>query len=126
MSRRRPAPRARPSTTSSTRARTSGPPPPRSRAIRDFSVRPGELTLIQVLKFVGVAENGGAAKAMVEQGRVHVNGEPESRKRRQMLVGDIIQVDFPDGAGFRLVLDQTHDEAKVPGTAAKADDPLAP
>lgn len=50
-----------------------------------------EINLTQVLKIAGLADSGGAAKAMIEAGEVLVNGEVELRKRRQMVVGDIVE-----------------------------------
>lgn len=47
--------------------------------------------LFKILKFEGLAENGGAAKALIEQGLVKVNGEVETRKRKQIVAGDSIE-----------------------------------
>lgn len=49
--------------------------------------------LAQVLKLAGWAETGGQAKALIAAGRVRVNGMIEQRKRRQMAVGDQVQMD---------------------------------
>jgi ribosome-associated protein len=51
------------------------------------------INLTQVLKLANLVENGGQAKALIADGRVRVNGEVELRKRRQMVVGDTIQVE---------------------------------
>ncbi len=51
------------------------------------------ITLIQLMKLANRADSGGQAKAMVEDGLVRVNGEPEARKRRQMAHGDIVEVE---------------------------------
>ena len=48
------------------------------------------IELYKILKFEGLADNGGAAKALIEQGLVSVNGEVETRKRRQIVAGDVI------------------------------------
>ncbi len=50
-------------------------------------------TLDRFLKYEGLAETGGMAKRLVEDGLVRVNGEPESRKRRQLAPGDVVEVD---------------------------------
>jgi ribosome-associated protein len=52
-----------------------------------------EINLTQVLKLAGLAENGGQAKAMIAEGLVRVNGAVESRKRRQMAAGDVVEVE---------------------------------
>ena len=58
-----------------------------------LSVGDKAINLTQVLKLVGWAENGGQAKAMISEGHVRVNGEVELRKRRQMAVGDTVQIE---------------------------------
>ncbi len=47
--------------------------------------------LFKILKFEGLAENGGDAKAAISEGKVLVNGEVETRKRRQIVHGDLIE-----------------------------------
>lgn len=47
--------------------------------------------LYKILKFEGLTGSGGEAKAAIEQGLVRVNGEVETRKRRQIVAGDTIQ-----------------------------------
>ena len=61
------------------------------------------INLIQVLKRANVVMSGGEAKSLVADGFVRVNGEPESRKRRQMARGDVVEIDA-EGAP-RIVLD---------------------
>ena len=58
-----------------------------------LSVGEREINLTQVLKLAGLAETGGQAKAMIADGLVRVNGEVELRKRRQMALGDTVQVE---------------------------------
>ncbi len=40
-----------------------------------------------------LAETGGHAKIMVDEGMVMLNGEVESRKRAKIRVGDIVEVE---------------------------------
>jgi ribosome-associated protein len=56
--------------------------------IRDDAIRLG-----QFLKLAGVVGAGGEAKALLAEGGVHVNGEPEERRGRQLHPGDTVQVD---------------------------------
>ena len=58
------------------------------------TLRPGEdhIELIKLLKVRDIAQSGGHAKGLVEEGAVRVNGEPESRKRRKLRVGDRVEV----------------------------------
>jgi ribosome-associated protein len=50
------------------------------------------LRLDQFLKFRGIADTGGQANLMVQGGEVQVNGEPETRRRRKLAVGDVVEV----------------------------------
>ena len=51
------------------------------------------INLTQVLKLAGWADNGGHAKTLIAEGLVRVNGEVETRKRRQMAIGDLVELD---------------------------------
>jgi ribosome-associated protein len=59
------------------------------------------INLTQVLKLAGLVCNGGEGKALIADGMVRVNGEVELRKRRQMALGDIVQIE--GGPGVTLV-----------------------
>jgi ribosome-associated protein len=50
------------------------------------------IELIKLLKTMRIAESGGQAKLMVEDGIVFRNGEPEFRKRAKLRSGDVIEV----------------------------------
>jgi len=50
------------------------------------------IELIKLLKTMRIAESGGQAKLMVEDGYVFRNGEPEFRKRAKLRSGDLIEV----------------------------------
>lgn len=50
--------------------------------------------LYKILKFEGLADSGGNAKQAIAEGRVSVNGEIETRKRKKIKAGD--QIDFID------------------------------
>ena len=52
-----------------------------------------EINLTQVLKLANWADNGGMAKALIADGMVRVNGEIETRKRKQMSLGDVVQLE---------------------------------
>ena len=58
--------------------------------VRDIRVRGDEIRLGQLLKLAGVAESGGDAKALLAAGEVSVNGEPETRRGRQLADGDVV------------------------------------
>jgi ribosome-associated protein len=50
------------------------------------------IELIKMLKLLRIAESGGQAKLMVEDGEVTLNGTPESRKRAKLRPGDVVQI----------------------------------
>ena len=50
------------------------------------------IKLDQFLKWVGVAQTGGEAKLLIQEGQVTVNGEIEFRRGRKLLEGDRIVV----------------------------------
>lgn len=58
--------------------------------IRDVVITREPVELYKILKFEGLVENGGEAKAVIEQGLVTVNGAVETRKRKQIVAGDVI------------------------------------
>ena len=47
--------------------------------------------LFKILKFEGMASSGGEAKMVIADGMVVVNGEVETRKRKKIVSGDIIE-----------------------------------
>ena len=47
--------------------------------------------LYKILKFEGLVSSGGEAKRLIGDGQVMVNGEIETRRRRKMLSGDVIE-----------------------------------
>jgi ribosome-associated protein len=55
-------------------------------------VREVPIELCQFIKFGGLSESGGAAKQLVAEGSVLVNGAVETRKRKQLAVGDQVTV----------------------------------
>ena len=53
--------------------------------IRDESIRLGQL-----LKLAGVVDDGAMAREVIERGLVAVNGEVDTRRGRQVRVGDVV------------------------------------
>lgn len=51
------------------------------------------IRLDQFLKLATHLGSGGAAKMLIQSGAVKVNGEPETRRRRQLEAGDRVEVD---------------------------------
>jgi ribosome-associated protein len=59
--------------------------------MRDVDITSEPIQLFKILKFEGLVSNGGEAKAAVADGKVLVNGKIETRKRKQIVSGDIIE-----------------------------------
>jgi ribosome-associated protein len=60
--------------------------------VRDLPIRGESIRLGQALKLSGLAESGGEARALVEDGAVTVNAEIETRRGRQLRYGDVVAV----------------------------------
>ena len=57
----------------------------------NFPLRGEYIELIQLLKACGLAPHGAAAKLLVSQNIIRVNGEPEQRFRRKVSVGMLVE-----------------------------------
>ena len=55
----------------------------------DVPISSESIRLGQFLKLANLIEHGADAKAVVQQGLVRVNGEVETRRGRQLTVGDV-------------------------------------
>ena len=60
-------------------------------AAQEVAIRGDMIRLGQLLKLAGIAQDGGEAKAMLTAGHVHVNGEVELRRGRQLHPGDLVR-----------------------------------
>ena len=49
------------------------------------------IELYKILKIEGMVSSGGAAKIEVAEGKVLVNGAVETRKRKKIVSGDIVE-----------------------------------
>lgn len=63
-----------------------------SNDIIDVFIRDEMIRLGQLLKLADLADDGIAAKELIEQGLVKVNGDIETRRGRQLHAGDTISV----------------------------------
>jgi ribosome-associated protein len=54
---------------------------------------PSKICLDDYLKACGLAETGGQAKVIIQSGRVKLNGVVETRRRKKLVAGDVIQID---------------------------------
>jgi ribosome-associated protein len=58
---------------------------------RPVTVSGTPIELCQFLKFAGLAASGGQAKQAISEGKVLLNGVVETRKRKKLVEGDIVQ-----------------------------------
>jgi len=60
-----------------------------------FTLRPDDefIELIKLLKLKDIAQSGGHAKMIVEDGLFNVNGEQEFRKRKKLRDGDVVEME---------------------------------
>jgi ribosome-associated protein len=61
-------------------------------AIHDFPLQGDFIELNVLLKLIGLAPSGGAAKAMISEGAVRVGKTVENRIRRKLRAGDIVKL----------------------------------
>jgi ribosome-associated protein len=54
---------------------------------------PSKICLDDYLKACGIVETGGQAKVIIQSGRVKLNGIVETRRRKKLVPGDVIQID---------------------------------
>ena len=64
---------------------------------RDVVIAREPIELYQLLKLADLTASGGEAKFVIAQGLVRVNGQVETRKRKKIVAGDLVEF-----AGERL------------------------
>jgi len=70
--------------------------------MRNVILKTQPVELYKILKFEGLVPSGGVAKLAIESGDVMVNGEVETRKRKKIVAGDVIEF---NGEMIRLLVD---------------------
>jgi ribosome-associated protein len=84
---------------------------------------PGEtLRLDDALKLAGVASTGGEAKVLIQGGAVRVNGAVETRRKRRLVEGDVVEVGDETFEIAIADVDDDEDEAEGGALGASADD----
>jgi len=56
----------------------------------DVGIRDDSIRLGQFLKLANLVDTGAEAKQVLADGLVQVNGEPEARRGRQLVEGDVV------------------------------------
>ncbi|MEZ4937700.1 MAG: RNA-binding S4 domain-containing protein [Crocinitomicaceae bacterium] len=59
----------------------------------EFKLQGEYIELIKLLKICDIAQTGGHGKILITEGEVKVNGEVETRKRKKLVIGDLIEVE---------------------------------
>jgi ribosome-associated protein len=59
---------------------------------REIPIREQSIRLGQLLKLAGVVDSGSEVKALLSDTPAQVNGEPETRRGRQLRPGDRVRV----------------------------------
>ena len=62
-----------------------------SEKMRVVEIEEEPIELYKILKFENMVQSGGEAKFVIAEGLVRVNGEIETRKRKKIFSGDIIE-----------------------------------
>lgn len=69
-------------------------------AVYDVTIRDESIRLGQFLKLANLIESGAEAKEVIADGLVTVNDEVETRRGRQLAIGDVVSV---GGMSVRVV-----------------------
>lgn len=56
-----------------------------------FQLNTEYVALCNLLKLTGIANSGGRGKALVTEGAVKVDGQPESRKAAKIRAGQVVE-----------------------------------
>jgi ribosome-associated protein len=64
--------------------------------MREVTITTDSIRLGQFLKLADLVDVGSAAKVLLEDGVVHVNGVQEARRGRHLVRGDVVTVDGVD------------------------------
>jgi ribosome-associated protein len=59
--------------------------------MREIEISKEPIELYKILKFENLVSSGGEAKYVISEGHVTVNGEVETRKRKKIFSGDIVE-----------------------------------
>jgi len=69
--------------------------------MKNIEINQEPIALYQILKLEALVSSGGEAKVAIDDGRVLVNGEVETRRRKKIMTGDIVEY---ESERFKIVL----------------------
>jgi ribosome-associated protein len=59
--------------------------------MRELEISKEPIELYKILKFENLVSSGGEAKLVIAEGQVLVNGKVETRKRKKIVSGDMVE-----------------------------------
>jgi len=59
--------------------------------MKNIEINQEPIALYQILKLEALVSSGGEAKVAIDDGRVLVNGDVETRRRKKIMSGDLIE-----------------------------------
>jgi len=59
--------------------------------MKDVEIPVEPVELYKILKYNSMVASGGEAKFVIAEGQVLVNGKVETRKRKKMVSGDVVE-----------------------------------
>ena len=69
--------------------------------MKNIEINAEPIALYQILKLEALVSSGGEAKVAIDDGRVLVNGDVETRRRKKIMSGDTIEF---ESESFKIVL----------------------
>ena len=69
--------------------------------MKNIEINAEPIALYQLLKLEALVSSGGEAKVAIDNGRVLVNGEVETRRRKKIMLDDTIEF---ESECFKIVL----------------------
>lgn len=60
--------------------------------MREVEISAEPIELYKILKFENMVVSGGEAKQVISAGHVMLNGQVETRKRKKIFAGDIVEL----------------------------------
>lgn len=70
----------------------------------DVAIRTEDIQLDQLLKLAGAVNTGGEVKRLIEEGRIKVNDQRETARRRKLRVGDRVTLGEGENADVYRVI----------------------
>jgi ribosome-associated protein len=59
--------------------------------MREIEISEEPIELYKILKFKNMVDSGGEAKHVISEGQVKVNGKVETKKRKKIFSGDVVE-----------------------------------